>query len=78
MEQAGHEDAARRSIIILSAMALLFAIPGVCVVTQMASHESIPESHADQIDLQPHERPNPMKLAQDAREHQSQIFEVAR
>jgi hypothetical protein len=72
------EPSERRSTLILSAMAVLFAIPGIFVATQMASRKPIPESHIVHIELQPHQPPNPMTPAQDAREHQSQIFEVIR
>jgi hypothetical protein len=74
-------QASRRSILILSALGLLFACPGILItlasVTASRAPSSTPEIHVINIVHQV-APPSPLKSAQDAQELQRTIFDVAR
>ena len=77
-----HEQASRRSILILSALGMLIAVPGIFIslasVTASKGPTSTSEIHGINIDIRQEVPPSPMKSAQDAQELQRTIFEVER
>jgi hypothetical protein len=77
-----HEKDSCRLIAILSLIALLLVSPGAYeAVRTTAPRAPTPmthEAHDIKIVLQPEAPPSFMKLAKDAKERHSQIFEVAR
>jgi hypothetical protein len=76
------ERASRRSVAILSAMALLFAIPVACVTVASVTAPkspmpSIRETNVTIVGVDP-QAPPFVKSAQEARERHRTIFELTR